>query len=61
MWSELRPLITAKAQAGDPHFKKLAALLKTKYIDKGKTGRGAGEGFYKYPNPAFAEEDFLKE
>lgn len=54
-------IANAKAQAGDPHFKKLAALLKTEYIDKGKTGRGAGEGFYKYPNPAFAQADFLKE
>lgn len=53
-------IANAKAQDGDPHFKKLAALLKKEYIDKGKTGRGAGEGFYKYPNPAFAQEDFLK-
>ncbi|MEC2057130.1 3-hydroxyacyl-CoA dehydrogenase [Peribacillus psychrosaccharolyticus] len=54
-------IANAKAQTGDPHFKKLASLLKTEYIDKGKTGRAAGEGFYKYPNPTFAREDFLKE
>ncbi|MGG3941962.1 3-hydroxyacyl-CoA dehydrogenase [Peribacillus psychrosaccharolyticus] len=54
-------IANAKAQTGDPHFKKLASLLKTEYIDKGKTGRAAGEGFYKYPNPTFAQEDFLKE
>lgn len=53
-------IANAKAQAGDPHFVKLANLLKTEYIDKGKTGRAAGEGFYKYPNPAFAKADFLK-
>lgn len=54
-------IANAKAQTGDPHFKKLASLLKTEYIDKGKTGRAAGEGFYKYPNPTFARKDFLKE
>ena len=53
-------IANAKAQAGDPHFVKLANLLKTEYIDKGKTGRAAGEGFYKYPNPAFAKANFLK-
>lgn len=29
------------------HFKKIDAMLK-KYIDEGKTGLSAGEGFYKY-------------
>lgn len=53
-------IANAKGQAGDPHFKKLANLLKTEYIDQGKTGRETGEGFYKYPNPAFAQADFLK-
>ncbi|MFJ9386462.1 3-hydroxyacyl-CoA dehydrogenase [Peribacillus sp. NPDC101481] len=51
----------AKAKAtGDPEIEKLANLLKTEYIDKGKIGREAGEGFYKYPNPNFAKTDFLK-
>ncbi|MFF2458397.1 3-hydroxyacyl-CoA dehydrogenase [Peribacillus simplex] len=51
----------AKAKAtGDPEFEKLANLLKTEYIDKGKIGREAGEGFYNYPNPHFAKPDFLR-
>ncbi|MFF2500863.1 3-hydroxyacyl-CoA dehydrogenase [Peribacillus sp. NPDC058075] len=51
----------AKAKAtGDPEVEKLANLLKTEYIDKGKIGREAGEGFYTYPNPNFAKPDFLK-
>jgi len=37
-----------------------AKLLKT-YIDLGKLGEKSGEGFYKYPKPAYREADFLKE
>jgi len=54
-------IVEAKAAAsGDENMKKLANLLKTEYIDKGKLGRATGEGFYKYPNPSFAKPDFLK-
>ncbi|PWW08703.1 3-hydroxybutyryl-CoA dehydrogenase [Paenibacillus cellulosilyticus] len=51
----------AKAEAtGDPEMKKVAELLKTEYIDKGKLGVATGEGFYKYPNPSYLSPDFLK-
>ncbi|GAA3345178.1 3-hydroxyacyl-CoA dehydrogenase [Lysinibacillus fusiformis] len=54
-------IVEAKATAtGDENMKKLANLLKTEYIEKGKLGRATGEGFYTYPNPSFAEPDFLK-
>lgn len=51
----------AKATAtGNQDFEKVANLLKSEYIDKGKLGRATGEGFYKYPNPNFAKPEFLK-
>ncbi|MGE7948127.1 3-hydroxyacyl-CoA dehydrogenase [Lysinibacillus sp. NPDC093688] len=54
-------IVEAKAAAiSDDNYNKLANLLKTEYIEKGKLGRATGEGFYKYPNPNFAKPDFLK-
>jgi 3-hydroxybutyryl-CoA dehydrogenase len=54
-------IVSAKAQAtGNPEIQKVADLLKEDYIDKGKLGRETGEGFYKYPNPAYEQPDFLK-
>ncbi|MBY0098142.1 3-hydroxyacyl-CoA dehydrogenase [Mesobacillus maritimus] len=38
----------AKAETGNPQFVKVAELLKTEYIDKGKLGIATGEGFYHY-------------
>lgn len=37
-----------------------AAFIKKEYIDKGKLGKNAGEGFYTYPNPRYEDADFLK-
>ncbi len=34
--------------------------LKTEFIDQNKLGVSTGEGFYKYPNPAWQSPDFLK-
>lgn len=50
----------AKAkETGSEEYAKLAKLLKTEYIDKGKLGIETGEGFYKYPNPMFKDPGFL--
>lgn len=43
----------------NPASKAFAALLKT-YVDQGKLGEKSGEGFYKYPHPAYQQADFLK-
>ncbi|WP_102692120.1 3-hydroxyacyl-CoA dehydrogenase [Rummeliibacillus pycnus] len=44
----------------NPAAQPIADLLKNEYLDKGKTGKGSGEGFYKYPNPAYLDPAFLK-
>ncbi|MBM7698586.1 3-hydroxyacyl-CoA dehydrogenase [Kurthia huakuii] len=50
----------AKAAAGIPGTQEIADKLKAEYIDQGKMGINTGEGFYTYPNPAYAAADFLK-
>ncbi|MBQ4914591.1 3-hydroxyacyl-CoA dehydrogenase [Maribacter sp. MMG018] len=39
---------------------KTANYLKEHFIDKNKLGVSTGEGFYKYPNPAYKDPEFLK-
>lgn len=50
----------AMAEAmNDPALRRAAQRMKEDYLDKGKLGAASGEGFYKYPNPAFADPSFL--
>ena len=44
----------------NPQLEKVAALLKTNFIDKGILGTPSGQGFYVYPQPAYMSKDFLK-
>ncbi|WP_298280016.1 3-hydroxyacyl-CoA dehydrogenase [uncultured Bradyrhizobium sp.] len=48
----------AEAQK-DQLLAKVAQRLKAEFIDKGKLGVAAGEGFYKYPDPEFLAPGFL--
>ncbi|MFD1065976.1 3-hydroxyacyl-CoA dehydrogenase [Oceanobacillus locisalsi] len=53
-------LAAAKAEAGDEKAERVASFLKETYLDQEKFGIESGEGFYKYPDPAFEDPDFLK-
>ena len=43
----------------DAQMLKNAAYVKERFLDTGLQGLMGGEGFYKYPNPAYAAPDFL--
>ena len=43
----------------DAQMLKNAAYVKERFLDKGLQGMLGGRGFYTYPNPAYAEADFL--
>ena len=47
-------------KTNDPLKIETVKYLKENFIDKNKLGVSTGEGFYKYPNPAFQDLDFLK-
>lgn len=45
-------------KTGDPQALANAEFLRG-YVDKGHLGYKTKEGFYRYPNPAYAEPGFL--
>ncbi|KGJ01763.1 3-hydroxybutyryl-CoA dehydrogenase [Paracoccus halophilus] len=44
---------------GDAQMLRNAEYLDEHFISKGKTGVADGEGYYRYPDPAYAAADFL--
>jgi 3-hydroxybutyryl-CoA dehydrogenase len=44
---------------GDAQLRANAALLRS-YVDRGCAGIKSGEGFYRYPHPAYADPSFVK-
>lgn len=54
-------ILNYAATTGNDKYNQLADLLKSRMIDQGKLGVATGEGFYKYPNPAYKDANFLNE
>jgi 3-hydroxybutyryl-CoA dehydrogenase len=52
--------VIAAEKTNDELKIKTVKYLKEHFIDKNKLGVATGEGFYKYPNPAYENPDFLK-
>ena len=48
------------AKLNDPNKLENAKILKSEFLDKGNLGASTGKGFYTYPNPSYADPDFLK-
>ena len=53
-------VVKESAKTGDKLSIKIAKNLKENFIDKNKLGVISGEGFYKYPHPAYKDPSFLK-
>jgi 3-hydroxybutyryl-CoA dehydrogenase len=47
-------------ESGRPDMQRNAAFLKEHFVDRGKLGIKTGEGFYSYPNPAYAKKGFVE-
>jgi 3-hydroxybutyryl-CoA dehydrogenase len=46
-------------RSNDPKYARGAETLQTRFIDKGHLGIRTGQGFYRYPDPAYRAPDFI--
>ncbi len=45
----------------EPLLAKVANRIKTEFLEKGKFGVATGEGFYRYPDPEYLNQNFLSQ
>jgi 3-hydroxyacyl-CoA dehydrogenase len=43
----------------DEQMLRNAAFVKERFVDQGKLGLPTGQGYYRYPNPAYQDKEFL--
>ena len=59
MQTALNVLLYWGTRNGDQQMLRNAAYIKERFVDRGHFGLPTGQGYYRYPNPAFQEPDFL--
>jgi len=53
-------VLQLRAAAGEPGIDERIVYFKKHFLDRNRLGTKTGEGFYRYPSPAFQQPDFLK-
>jgi 3-hydroxybutyryl-CoA dehydrogenase len=59
MQTALNVLLYWGTRNGDQQMLRNAAYIKERFVDRGLFGLPTGQGYYRYPNPAFQEQGFL--
>jgi 3-hydroxybutyryl-CoA dehydrogenase len=59
MQTALNVLLYWGARNNDEQTLRNAAYVKERFVDRGLLGLATGQGYYRYPNPAFQKPDFL--
>lgn len=59
MQTALNVLLYWGTRNGDQQMLRNAAYIKERFVDRGLFGLPTGQGYYRYPNPAFQEPGFL--
>lgn len=59
MQTPLNVLLYWGTRNGDQQMLRNAAYIKEHFVDRGLFGLPTGQGYYRYPNPAYQEQGFL--